>query len=230
MSRRVAVAAGLLFAALLLRRPLEADPVLHVLVQMPALAAAGALLVPPPQTAGSDWNQGGIPCLLVAMSGIAFWMLPRNIDAVLLDPLWEAGKFLSLPLAVGLPLRFGWRRAHPLLRGFLAAQAISMLGVLAFLYTHTPVRLCNAYLAEDQYRLGIGFLLLAVLLAGLWVTPLLLPRTVPPPAPCRPASDGASDLTEAERAAGSDAGGRACRRLSLRPSSLVVSPPTAHRG
>jgi hypothetical protein len=48
-----------------------------------------------------------------------------------------------------------------------------MLAVMAFLYTHAPMRLCNAYLAEDQYRLGIGFLALAFAAAVAWIAPLL---------------------------------------------------------
>ena len=78
-----------------------------------------------------------------------------------------------MPLLIGSALRLGWPRAHPMLRGFLKAQALAMLGVLAFLYTHAPVRLCNAYLAEDQLRLGLAFLATAFALAVLWVAPLL---------------------------------------------------------
>lgn len=84
MIGRVHIATALVLGALVLRAPLEARPLTHVLVQLPMQALAGAL--------------------------------------------WEAGKFVSLPLLVGLPLRLGWARAHPLLRGVLKAQALSMLG------------------------------------------------------------------------------------------------------
>lgn len=177
MIARAGIAAALVLAALMLRRPLEADPLTHVLVQLPALALAGAVLASALPLGRGDWNRGGWTCLIIAGSGIAFWMLPRSIDAALSDPAWETGKVLSLPLLVGLPLRLGWTRAHPLLRGFLKAQAVSMLGVLAFLYTHAPLRLCNAYLVEDQQRLGFGFLALALALATLWVAPLLFTQT-----------------------------------------------------
>jgi len=177
MSARAAIAAALLLAALLLRAPLEALPLTHVLGQLPMLALAGALLAPALPLGRGAWNRGGWACLIVAGSGIAFWMLPRTIDAALSNPLWEAGKFVSLPLLVGLPLQLGWARAHPLLRAVLKAQALSMLGVLAFLYTHAPVRLCNAYLTEDLFRLGLGFLALALILAAAWVAPLIFPPT-----------------------------------------------------
>lgn len=180
MMPNVPLAAALVLAATLLRTPLEALPLTHVLVQLPMLALAGALLAPLLPLGRGEWNRGGWACLILAISGIAFWMLPRHIDAALSRPLWEAGKFLSLPLVVGLPLALGWARAHPLLRGVLKAQALSMLGVMAFLYTHAPVRLCNSYLVEDQQRLGLGFLVLALALAAGWVAPLIFPRRAAP--------------------------------------------------
>lgn len=176
MSARVATAALLLLAAVMLREPLEALPLTHVLVQLPMLAWAGAIMAPATRLGQGEWNRGGWASLIVAGSGIAFWMLPRHIDAAIADPAWEVGKFVSLPLLIGLPLRLGWTRAHPLLRGVLKAKALSMLGVMAFLYTHAPVRLCNAYLMEDQYQLGVGFLVLALLLAAAWAAPLFVPR------------------------------------------------------
>ncbi len=179
MIARVAVGAVLVLVAIVLRRPIEALPLTHVLVQLPMLALAGAVLAPVLPLGRGEWNRGGWACLIVAGTGIAFWMLPRSIDAALSNPLWETGKILSLPLIIGLPLRLGWARAHPLLRGVLKAQALSMLGVLAFLYTHAPVRLCNAYLVEDQQRLGLGFLALALVLAVAWVAPLISPRAAP---------------------------------------------------
>lgn len=164
--------------AFALRGPLEADPVTHVLVQLPMLALAGAL-IPWPRGTG-DWNRGGWAALLVAIFAMAFWMLPRSIDAALAGPATEAAKFVTVPLAIGLMLRLGWAHAHPLLRGVLKAQALAMLGVLAFLYTHAPARLCNAYLAEDQVRLGLGFLWVAIGLAGAWVLPLFFARKATP--------------------------------------------------
>ncbi len=165
-----AVPIALLVLAFAFRARLESNPVTHVLVQLPLLALAGALL--PLRLGQGEWNRGGWATLLMAIFAIAFWMLPRSIDAALADPAFEAAKFVTLPLAVGLMLRIGWARAHPLLRGVLKAQALSMLGVMAFLYTHAPVRLCNAYLIEDQARLGCGFLFVALGLVAVWAVPL----------------------------------------------------------
>jgi len=151
---------------------LERDPVTHVLIQLPLLALAGAALasavVPHHRQPASGWNAGGVPMLLLAIFTIAFWMLPRMIDAALIDDWVEFGKFITVPGLIGMPLVLGWRQAHPLLRGFLKAQAISMLGVMAFLYTHAPLRICNAYLVADQERLGLGFLAAAIALAIIW--------------------------------------------------------------
>lgn len=181
MMARPVPAALLIAAAFLLRGRLEALPLTHVLVQMPALVLAGVLVAPRTGFGQGEWNRGGWACLLVAGFGVAFWMLPRHLDAVVADSGWEAAKFVSLPLGVGLPLAAGWARAHPLLRAVIKAKSLSMLAVLAYLYTHAPVRLCNAYLAEDQYRLGLGFLFLALAAGAAWIVPLLFA----PPRPDR---------------------------------------------
>jgi hypothetical protein len=173
MSARLAWATGLIAIAALFHTPLEASPLTHMLVQLPVLALAGATIAPTLRLGQGNWNRGGWACLLTAGFGIAFWMLPRSIDAALGDMRWEIAKFLALPFLVGLPLAAGYARAHPLTRAVIKAQTISMLAVMAFLYTHAPMRLCNAYLAEDQYRLGIGFLALAFATAAAWIAPLL---------------------------------------------------------
>lgn len=161
----------------LFRHGLEADPVLHVLVQLPLLALSGALMVrglgadrfrPPPPVSNA--------LILVAVFAILFWMVPRYIDEALVDPLVAIAKFISLPLLVGVPLAIAWSRGHPFVRGFLKANALSMLGILAFLYTHAPVRICNSYLIADQERLGVSFLIAAIVLAVVWTVPLFLPQ------------------------------------------------------
>ncbi|MCP4780418.1 MAG: hypothetical protein GY877_06605 [Hyphomicrobium sp.] len=167
--------AGLIFSLCLgFRDFFESNPVSHVLIQLPLLAWCGALLAQPAINLEAEWNRGGVVALLIALFGITFWMLPRSIDAALFSPAMEVAKFISLPLCVGAPLAIGWARAHPLLRGFLKAQAVSMLGVMAFLYTHAPVRICNAYLVDDQLRLGYAFLFTAIAVVVLWVAPLFV--------------------------------------------------------
>ncbi|WP_291729743.1 hypothetical protein [Leisingera sp. F5] len=152
------------------------SPIQHVLVQMPLLVLAGFLL-------GWDLHcrrDWAGPLLLTALTVFLFWMLPRNVDWAL-TPAGELAKYLSLPLLLGVPLRLSWPWLGPVLRGFLKANALSMLGVLGFLYTHAPVRICNSYLVSAQQDLGFAFLYLAAGLACLWAVPVLFghPRCLP---------------------------------------------------
>lgn len=179
MTFTIYIAAGFVFVCcILFRHVLEADPVTHVLVQLPLLVWCGAVMASyvvnsKANWPEANWNKTGIAPLLLAIFAAAFWMLPRSIDSAITSPLMAVAKYISLPLLVGVPLAIGWARAHPLLKGFLKAQSISMLGVLAFLYTYSPVRICNVYLVDDQVRLGTGFLVAAVVLALIWTVPLL---------------------------------------------------------
>ena len=166
----------LIGGCVIFRQPLEADPVIHVLIQLPILAISGHLFV-----SGLGVHKLRITepmanaFSLVAVFSILLWMLPRYIDAALAHPVAEFAKFFSVPIFVGGSFAVGWANSNPFLRGFLKANAISMLGVLAFLYIHAPVRICNSYLVADQERLGFAFLILAVGLGFVWAIPLFTP-------------------------------------------------------
>ena len=173
---RVFIAGLLWIACIVLREPLEADPVTHILVLLPCLALAGGLLVSGLPASWTIPTTTTSNCMvLVAVFVILYWMLPRAIDASLSDWVFGLAKFLSIPIFVGGILAPAWPRAHPFLRGFLKANAISMFGILAYLYTHAPVRICNSYLVVDQERLGFGLFLVAFGLAIAWAIPLFLP-------------------------------------------------------
>ena len=107
-----------------------------MLIQLPALARAGWLLAAA-LSAGiisdffTDLNRGGWAGLIIALFTIFLWILPRSIDGALASPAMEIAKFITIPLLVGAPLRWSWRRAHALLRGVLMCNAVSMCGVLA---------------------------------------------------------------------------------------------------
>jgi hypothetical protein len=166
----IKVAAFTSFSLALLAQPFVADdPVVHVLIQFPLLGLAG-FLVGSQYTIGSNWWG---PAIVLALVVTIIWMLPRSVDAALTDTTWHVAKFLTLPLLVGLPLGMVWRHIGPIVRGFIKAEAVSMLLFLGFLYTHAPIRLCNSYLADDQVRLGFGFAYVAGGLALLWVVPIL---------------------------------------------------------
>lgn len=160
-----------LFAAALALEPfVSGSAPLHVLVQLPLLAAAGFL---PGHHLQAPRGVTGAALILAGVTA-AIWMLPRTVDAALIFPGWALAKFVTLPLLLGLPLAIAWRGLGPLGRGVIKAQTISMLLFLAFLYTHAPVRLCNSYLVQDQIRLGAGFAWLALGLAVIWLVPPFL--------------------------------------------------------
>lgn len=139
---------------------------LHVLVQFPLLLTAG-VLVGVELACGSPARKGmveaeGLPVLLLGAFCMAFWMLPRWVDAAVIDWRIDAMKVASLVLLAGLPFGWGWQRAGSIARGFVAANAISMLLALGLLYLSYPDRLCNTYLLDEQSRLGRAMILIAL--------------------------------------------------------------------
>ena len=152
---------------------LEATLAGHVLVQMPLLALSGWLfgsaLDPRLDRVLERWNRFGIAGFTVAI----FTMVPRSIDSAVAYPEYEMFKFVSVPCA-GAALALSLPRTHPLIAGVLKANVVSMLAVLAWVYTVAPVRLCNSYLAGDQKMLGTGMAVLVGVLAIRWGVGLLL--------------------------------------------------------
>lgn len=187
-----AVALAAVYLALALppaRAWLEASMVGHMLVQIPLLAALGAcagLLLPAPRRAALRAALGGpLACLLAAVFASTYWMLPRALDAAVLDPLAALAKFLSLPLLVGLPLALAWERLGLIGRGFIWTNLISMLGFTGWLYLAAPLRVCNTYRVDEQVRVGWWMIGLAVLLFALWLGGLFAGRRPPCAAPGR---------------------------------------------
>ncbi len=151
-----------------LRRLLEAQMATHMLVQIPLLALGGVLLASAigarTRRSLEPYNEHGLPGMLMVLIASSYWMLPRALDAALDSQTMELVKFLSLPLLVGLPLALSWARVGPVGRGFVLANAISMVGVVGWLYRQSPVRLCNYYLIDQQVLLGDCLLGLALLI------------------------------------------------------------------
>jgi hypothetical protein len=146
------------------------DPVMHMLVQYPLLAVSGFAL-----GTGRKIPTGWVgPLLVLSISTLLFWMLPRSLDGALQSWTLHLGKFATLPLLFGMPLALTWPHLHPILRGILKAEAVSMVAVMSFLYTHAPIRICNSYLFSDQVRLGYGFAVAAIALAIVWSIPAFL--------------------------------------------------------
>ena len=165
----------------------------HVLVQIPLLVAAGFVLGRCVEIRLDgvlrDWNAGGIPGILLASFAVAFWMVPRWLDAALTDPVVNAAKYASLVLLAGVPLALSWSRLHPIARGVVKIEFLAMLFRLGWLYLVSPDRLCNNYLLTDQAWLGQGMIIVAIALSITWLVPVFFgefaaERTVPStPAP-----------------------------------------------
>lgn len=163
-----------------LRAWLEADMRLHMLVQFPLLVVAGMLaatgMAPRWRALLARWNRHGITGLLCAALVGMFWMLPKALDDAVAWPWLDAAKYLSLSLGVGVALAVSWRPAGLIGRGLFLGNLLPMLAVVGWLYLVAPVRLCNAYLPDQQA--ATGSLLVAAGVAGalLWLASFFLPR------------------------------------------------------
>ena len=167
---------GLALLALLIvpvaRHALEASMWRHMMLQFPAWMAVGALLVAglPASARGrvARWNAHGIAGLVTVAVVLALLMVPRVLDLALQRPLVEVIKLAAL-LVAGAALALSWQRAGLVLQFFFLGNALPMMVVVGSLYVDSPLRLCNAYLLDDQVRLGRWLVALAVVLALLWL-------------------------------------------------------------
>lgn len=168
------ISAGFLLVAMLslppIRTFLEASLIHHMLVQIPLLALAGWMVGNTVHDSRyQQWNQKGIPGLLIALFGILFWMIPRWLDAALSEPFWEVAKFITVPLLIGLPLGASWFKISSFTRAIVWTNAISMLVVIGWLYVAAPIRVCNNYLVNQQEEFGYTAMLLALAIALYWI-------------------------------------------------------------
>jgi hypothetical protein len=178
VKRSLAAAAGV--AVLLLspaRQALEASMSLHMLLQVPLLAGCGAVLagsLPARWRERIDrWNAHGIAGLFAVALAMALLMVPRLLDLAVADVRVDLAKALVL-LACGAALRLSWTRAGALVQGFFLGNVLPMLGAVGQLYQDSPLRLCNAYLLDDQVRLGQALVGAAVVLGVAWFAQLLI--------------------------------------------------------
>lgn len=179
-----AIALAILLALPPLRGWLEESMIGHMLVQIPLLVAVGVLggfaLPPHLKRLLAAYNAYGLPFTLLAGFASTYWMLPRALDAALVNPWMEAVKFASLPLLVGLPLAVSWRPLGTIGRGFVLANFISMLTVIGWLYIVAPVRVCNNYLVNEQTVVGWLLVAIAGLLFIAWTAPAFIAREADP--------------------------------------------------
>lgn len=165
----LAVAAGV--AAPPAMRLLEGSMALHMLVQIPLLVLAGywlsAALRPRFRRILQSFNAHGVTGWALASLALAFWMLPRALDAAVANPWIDAAKFGVLLLA-GAALRGSWAASRPVIQLFFIGNWAWMTATAGLLYVEAPQRLCNAYLLGDQAITGHGLIVAAVFLPLLW--------------------------------------------------------------
>lgn len=170
-----AAAAVLLLCVLALpalRQLLESGMTRHMLAQYPLLAACGWLLAGALPAAWrirvARWNVLGISGLFAVALVLGVLMIPRVLDLALVDGRVELAKSLAL-LACGAALRLSWRRAGLLVQGFFLGNVLPMTAVAGYLYQDSPIRLCNAYLLDDQLRLGQLLVGICIAVALAWL-------------------------------------------------------------
>lgn len=163
---RLGIAVPLLLGAVVFRAPLEASMSLHMLLQLPALALAGWLLMSGGEVRPSPWDRGGVAGLLLASAVMATWMVPRALDAAVESWTVDLLKVTSMTAAGAVAVR-SWRRANVATQLFMAGNTIWMLATVGVVLGSTPSRLCVSYGADDQQRAGDGLVVLAMLVLAL---------------------------------------------------------------
>lgn len=155
-----------------MRRMMESDMVLHMLLQIPLIVLAGWSVAKgcseQLKVSVQRWNYAGITGLLVTSLVLIFWMLPRALDIVLTNNSLEFLKFLSLVVA-GAALKLSWQVAGMIARGVFLGNVLPMMMVVGWLYIESPVRICNSYLSNDQLRTGRGLLALSIAGSLIWL-------------------------------------------------------------
>lgn len=172
---------GTLMALLVILPParhlLEQHMLTHMLVQIPALLAAGALIgtADARSEPWGSWNAAGVPALFAATLVLAFWMTPIAIDNAAASVRWDAAKGISLVIA-GAAAAASWRIAPTVVQAFFGGNMVWMSIAVGRLYQDDGPRLCNAYLQDDQALTGLALTWLAIAAAALWLGGVAWPR------------------------------------------------------
>ncbi len=177
MNARAQALAGVALLAVLtlppVRHGMEAGMWRHMMLQFPLWMAAGALLAAAlpvrVRTGIARGNAHGITGLLAVALALAVLMVPRVLDLALLRPEVEGAKLAAL-LLTGAALRLSWQPAGRVLQFFFLGNVLPMMAVVGSLYVDSPLRLCNAYLLDDQVRLGEWLIGVAAVVAVAWLT------------------------------------------------------------
>ena len=170
-----------------LRVSLTALMSLHMLVQIPLLVLAGLFAeqawrgwhalsgaAPAAQNRHWSWDEYGIPGLLLVSLIGACWMIPKALDDALTDWRVAAFKYLGLPVC-GWVLQASLRHSNVIIKLFFLGNFCWMSAIVGMVYLDQPIRLCNAYLQDDQDWSGRGLIALAIVLPSSWLLAELKP-------------------------------------------------------
>lgn len=167
----------------------------HMLVQFPLLALAGFFLaaaLPERWRARLNaWNVYGIGGLFGISVILAILMIPRVLDLALIHRWVELLKWLTLLLG-GAAARLSWRPSGLLVQGFFLGNVLPMMAMAGNLYENSPARVCNAYLLDDQVRLGQLLVWISAGVGLAWFSRLALTLTQRDAAAVLPSPPGKS--------------------------------------
>lgn len=184
----LALVAGCLVA----RDTLERTMWLHMLVQIPLLIASGVIAngviasrtISPESWWSRRWNRQGMSGLVLAAGGVAFWMIPRWLDAAVEHAGVDVAKALSL-WAIGVLGARSWRAAGGIVQLFVLGNMAWMTASVGLLLVDAPTRWCVNYGTSDQMVTGYGLLVvtLAVVVKALLRASVALPSRTAPDTP-----------------------------------------------
>ncbi len=105
------------------------------------------------------WNPLGLTGLVFFLGSLAFWMIPRSVDAAALSP-WVDQVLHANLLAAGFAFAWSVPAMPFVLRAAVGIYSASMIFSLGVLYTHYPALLCGTFTLGEQEQTGHLLLLL----------------------------------------------------------------------
>lgn len=154
------IAIILILAIPFMRTLFESYMFLHMHMQMMLLFIAGLLLTPLLKekfpSLFEKYNKNGVPFMIIFLTIIIYWMLPRAMDEAL--EIWyiELFKFISIPLLAGVTVRDSFPKLKAGARFIFMFITAITFGITGILYTSSDSQLCNSYLIADQISVGLG--------------------------------------------------------------------------
>jgi cytochrome c oxidase assembly factor CtaG len=139
-----------------------------VLLAGPAWTTLGILAV---GRSGWTWKRGnehGLTGLTFALGALAFWMIPRSVDAVRTSAVADQLMHASM-LAAGAALAASWRIMPFVVRGVLGIYAAAMTIALGVIYSSYSALLCGTFDFAQQRLAGNWLLRLSPLVVLLVV-------------------------------------------------------------